>query len=198
MPGEVRRAVFKGLEVRKSKQEGEQRMTPEEAIKYLTITRVCAEDTTAGKLQEQMCDVAIEAIKEVQKYRVIENATIIEIAEVLKEFSEIGTVEECREAVKRHKANDNELGDLISRKALLEETKIAFDEAIGADVTVFLDLIKEQPTAFDAEKVIEELEDSKFWVASEIKDGDGFVEDYYNQEVIDIEKATEIVEKGGL
>lgn len=47
--------------------------------------------------------MAIEAIKEVQKYWMIENATIGEIVEVLKEFSEIGTVEECREAMKKQK-----------------------------------------------------------------------------------------------
>ena len=39
--------------------------------------------------------------EEVQQYKLIENATIGEIAEVLKEFSKIGTVEECREAMEK-------------------------------------------------------------------------------------------------
>ena len=46
---------------------------------------------------------AIEALKEVQRYQLIKDVTIGEIAEALKAFSEIGTVEECREAVEKQK-----------------------------------------------------------------------------------------------
>ena len=38
-------------------------MTPQEAIKYLEITRRCTNDDSVGELQNQMCDVAIEALK---------------------------------------------------------------------------------------------------------------------------------------
>ena len=46
---------------------------------------------------------AIEALKEVQRYQLIKDVTIGEIAEALKAFSEIGTVEECRKAVDKQK-----------------------------------------------------------------------------------------------
>lgn len=46
---------------------------------------------------------AIEALKEVQRYQLIKDVTIGEIAEALKAFSEIGTVEECRKAVEKQK-----------------------------------------------------------------------------------------------
>ena len=51
----------------------------------------------------QALTLAIEALEEVQQYRPIKDATIREIVEVLKEFSEIGTAEERWEAVKRQK-----------------------------------------------------------------------------------------------
>lgn len=38
-------------------------MTPQEAIKYLKITRRCTEDGAAGELTRQMCSVAIEALE---------------------------------------------------------------------------------------------------------------------------------------
>ena len=61
-------------------------MTENESIRYLEITKICAEDGSVGELQRQMCDMAISALKEIQQYR------------------EIGTVEECREAVEMQKA----------------------------------------------------------------------------------------------
>lgn len=38
-------------------------MTPQEAIKYLKITKACTENDSAGELTRQMCDVAIEALE---------------------------------------------------------------------------------------------------------------------------------------
>lgn len=61
-----------------------------------------------------------------------------------------------------------------------------------------LQIIEDQPTAFDKEKVIEELEATTHWESSEPADDDGYIDDYYNNEVIDIDKAIEIVEKGGI
>ena len=55
-------------------------MTEKEAIKYLDIMKACAEDGSVGELQKQMCETAIQALEEIRQYR------------------EIGTVEECREA----------------------------------------------------------------------------------------------------
>ena len=87
------------------------RVTPEEAIMWLKddikeIDRDFADGEVNDAYAQEGTEIykmAIEAIKEVQKYRMIENATIGEIVEVLKEFSEIGTVEECREAMKKQK-----------------------------------------------------------------------------------------------
>lgn len=43
-------------------------MTVQEAIKYLQITKDCAEDESVGELQKQMCDMAIQALeKQIQK-----------------------------------------------------------------------------------------------------------------------------------
>ena len=87
------------------------RVTPEEAIMWLKddikeIDRDFADGEVNDAYAQEGTEIykmAIEAIKEVQKYWMIENATIGEIVEVLKEFSEIGTVEECREAMKKQK-----------------------------------------------------------------------------------------------
>lgn len=87
-------------------------ITPEEAIMWLKDDiKEIDRDYADGEINDayaqegaEIYKMAIEAIKEVQKYRMIENATIGEIVEALKEFSEIGTVEECREAVEKQKA----------------------------------------------------------------------------------------------
>ena len=64
-------------------------MTPEEAIKILDDFEKQAKAKADGAYQTNVgkmaCDMAIEAIKEIQQYR------------------EIGTVEECREAVEKQK-----------------------------------------------------------------------------------------------
>lgn len=60
-------------------------MTEQEAIMYLEVTKKCSEEGSVGYLQKEMCDVAISALEEIQQYR------------------EIGTVEECREAMANKK-----------------------------------------------------------------------------------------------
>lgn len=65
-------------------------MTPEEAIYFLKGIQ--------NKNADYSMEEAISVIKEIQQYRLIKDATIGEIAEALKEYSEIGTVEECRGA----------------------------------------------------------------------------------------------------
>lgn len=89
-------------------------MKPEEAIAIIETEKSCIEKSTKGQCsincgeckenvpiayKMKSYDMAIEALKEVQLYHLIKDVTIGEIAEVLKGFSEIGTVEECREAV---------------------------------------------------------------------------------------------------
>ena len=86
-------------------------MKPEEAIEIIkqNFPKTCrmVNGRYQGGFDDTECDfgkallMAIEAIKEMQKYKLIENATIGEIAEVLREFSKIGTVEECRKAVEK-------------------------------------------------------------------------------------------------
>ena len=93
-------------------------MKPEEAIAIIETEKSCIEKSTKGQCsincgeckenvpiayKMKSYDMAIEALKEVQLYHLIKDVTIGEIAEVLKEFSEIGTVEECREAVEKQK-----------------------------------------------------------------------------------------------
>lgn len=80
-------------------------MKPEEAIEILDEVKELDDSMYAyNPKYMDAVDMAIEALKEVQLYRLIKDVTIGEIAEVLKEFSKIGTVEECREAVEKQKA----------------------------------------------------------------------------------------------
>lgn len=72
------------------------------------------------------------------------------------------------------------------------------EEIVATDIAVSVCMeIEETPTAFDKEKVIEEIKTSAYWIPSEI-DGDGYIDDYYDTEVVDVDKAIEIVEKGGI
>ena len=87
--------------------------------------------------------------------------------------------------------------DLISRKALLDRFRYGDKESESdkAWICAVRRMIKEQTTAFDKEKVIEELkakaEDSgKYW--SEFNDEDAFGE--MNAYI----KSIEIIDKGGI
>lgn len=93
-------------------------MTPEEAIKILEKKKEYSEriidnflSHSRGEIKDanetiEMCDMAISALKEIQQYR------------------EIGTVEECREAVEKQKAqarNESVVGKIpISGKKVRE------------------------------------------------------------------------------
>ena len=76
--------------------------------------------------------------------------------------------------------------DLISRKAFLEYMHKNFAQT--SQVVVFCGIISEQPTAFDKERVIEELQEAG-QSCNEADDICG---------VEAIEYAIEIVEKGGI
>ena len=80
-------------------------MKPEEAIDILEEIKVL-DDTlySYSPVYMQAFETAIFALKEVRQYQLIKDVTVGEIAEVLNEFSKIGTVEECREAVEKQRA----------------------------------------------------------------------------------------------
>ena len=94
--------------------------------------------------------------------------------------------------------------DLISRKALLNRFKYSEtdNETDKAWICTVRRIIKEQPTSFDKEKVIEEL---KSWekashdagIQSTYAELDNKASGYY-QESRAYHRAIEIVEKGGL
>ena len=81
-------------------------MTPEEAIKYLKITKTCAGDDHKGYLVKEMCNVAIAALKEIQQYREIgtveqvknqkENLNVA--YQIISDYEQYGTVEEFKMA----------------------------------------------------------------------------------------------------
>lgn len=90
--------------------------------------------------------------------------------------------------------------DLISRKALIEN--LMQEIPLAENVHIFRDIIENQPTAFDKEKVIEEL---KSWekashdagIQSTYAELDNKASGYY-QESRAYHRAIEIVEKGGI
>lgn len=101
-------------------------MTPEEAIKILEKKKEYSERITdnflshsRGEIKDanetiEMCDMAISALKEIQQYR------------------EIGTVEECREAVEKQKPKAPK--DSLKIEPVIDENGAYVD----ADVTVYL------------------------------------------------------------
>lgn len=54
------------------------------------------------------------------------------------------------------------------------------------------------PTAFDKEKVIDEIRKASQWASSGIVDDDGFIDNYYDSEIIDTNTAIDIIENGGI
>ena len=93
------------------------------------------------------------------------------------------------------------MSDLISRSALIKAVEADINrcyvfriDGVGA-LSHFIDQIKEQPTAFDIEEVVKELEGLK----AEYKEGwdEGNHEDDYGA-YFAIENAIEIVRKGGV
>lgn len=82
--------------------------------------------------------------------------------------------------------------DLISRSALKAkwcEENCGNCKCIDAmDKCVFAYAIEDAPTAYDVDKVVEELEDKSF----------PFDDDFGGQQIINIEDVIEIVKKGGI
>ena len=86
-------------------------MTENEAIKIAIhclgvqaeqeVCEECPVYLESGIACREAARTAITALKELQYYRIIKDATIREIAETLGEYAKIGTVEECREAVEK-------------------------------------------------------------------------------------------------
>lgn len=86
--------------------------------------------------------------------------------------------------------------DLISRKALINILKVVDKDGLLTILTInqIIDFIENQPTAFDKEKVIEEL---YRYTAEECELHEcGIRSEYCN--VCMAKKAIEIVEKGGI
>lgn len=114
-------------------------MTEQEAIKNLTAFAYM-ECENMPKQVIQALDIAKVAIKEAQQYR------------------EIGTVEECREAVEKQRAKEPRMSDdLISRSALIES--LVYCNGLGRkSCEAVLRTINEQPTAYDADEVVGQIE----------------------------------------
>ena len=94
------------------------------------------------------------------------------------------------------------MSDLISRKALIEELHKALDgsgydedyKEMGID-----DFINNQPTAFDVEKVVEQLEEVKIsYFVTIANTGNKKNDDIYEQVGNALDKAIEIVKRGGI
>ena len=90
--------------------------------------------------------------------------------------------------------------DLISRKALLDRFRYGDKESESdkAWICAVRRMIKEQPTAFNKEKVIEKIKDESSSERFEDVGISGNVYGHYFKEVIDTEEAIEIIEKGGI
>lgn len=88
--------------------------------------------------------------------------------------------------------------DLISRKELIEKLEEWCGDQrylIPEDVRK---IIQNLPTVFDKEKVIGQFKNASYWLSLQTPDDDGYIDDYCDSEVIDLDVAIEIVEKGGI
>lgn len=96
------------------------------------------------------------------------------------------------------------MSDLISRSALLEEIKRELER--GRAIDSFFDgtlfhytgikaIIENQPTAYDVDKVVKELEEESFWTEPTF-DEDGYCNDD-SWEAVYLDKAIEIVKEVG-
>ena len=82
---------------------------------------------------------------------------------------------------------------LIDADKLIED--VLNSMPTGSARGVFRAFIEEQPTAFDVEKVVEQLEESYFITESTFDD-DGYCNDD-SEEVVNLNEAIEIVKRGG-
>ncbi|MBQ3600954.1 MAG: hypothetical protein II992_07125 [Lachnospiraceae bacterium] len=81
------------------------------------------------------------------------------------------------------------LGDAVD----IDDFAMLVQDAIQAYRNMVIGAIKEQPTAFNVEKVVEQLEEWTF--NADVNLGDGTVK---NSDLIASENAIEIVERGGV
>ena len=86
------------------------------------------------------------------------------------------------------------MSDLISRSALLKKIAEEYDLNYG-EILInperFYEMVEEQPTAYDVEKVVAELEDAKFLMPPEN-------DNHYADNGLFLEDAIDIVRKGGV
>lgn len=97
--------------------------------------------------------------------------------------------------------------DLISRKTLVNNLKLFLDRSFLGETTAhncvsvgeIAGLIKDAPTAYDADKVIEQLEDLKrrYWFTI-ANTGDEKLDCSYENVGNALDKAIEIVKSGGV
>ena len=69
-------------------------------------------------------------------------------------------------------------------------------EGMQSEIVYIQDVIDEQPTAFDVEKVVSELEKSHFHTDATFDD-DGYCNDD-SEEVVNLNEAIEIIKRGGI
>lgn len=86
------------------------------------------------------------------------------------------------------------MGRLIDADALLKHFEMIQEQenAIGLDFVAITDEIKEQPTAYDPDKIVEQLEKEKNPI---YREDESIMSDRQN---IKIDKAIEIVKGGGV
>ena len=85
---------------------------------------------------------------------------------------------------------------LIDADKLIEEIKQEIDMRYMYSPKGFINVINNQPTAFNVEKVVEQLEKSHFHTDATFDD-DGYCNDD-SEEVVNLNEAIEIVRKGGI
>lgn len=83
---------------------------------------------------------------------------------------------------------------LIDADKLIED--VLNSMPTGSSRGVFRAFIEEQPTAFDVEKVVEQLEKSHFHTDATFDD-DGYCNDD-SEEVVNLNEAIEIIKRGGI
>ena len=148
--------------------------------------------------EDYVIEEAIKALEEIQQYREIgtieeltigkryislakKHGTIGEMIDECAEYESIGTVEECREA----------LLEVIDISFIIPILKMNLRPEHEA-VLKIREIIMNMPTAFDKEKVIEELNSERNLMYRE----DGTLMGARTQ--ISIDRSVEIVEKGGI
>jgi hypothetical protein len=97
------------------------------------------------------------------------------------------------------------MSDLISRSALIEAmTEVYKKHYAGTgkseDFTIAMEMVRKQPTAYDVEKVVAELEEHLLVVEIEdehiIPESD--VDEYFELDVVAMSDAIDIVKRGGV